>query len=168
MKLTRIVSFSAFIFLSATNFAWAEKVKLDEGTSIDLQLQSSVSSESATEGESVKLTVLFDVFASDGKTVLIKAGTAAKGFVSTATNSEKMGEAGVIGVMARSTKAIDGTSVPLMGSIKRSGKDKSSAMIWWGYWGMAQKGGEAVLSPGMILKASTDQDVSIETSSVDP
>jgi hypothetical protein len=77
-----------------------------------------------------------------------------------------MGEAGSISIQARSTKAVDGSYIPLTGVLSRSGQDKDTTlrMIWLGFLAAyGAKGEDGKINQGLLLHASVDKDVDIHT-----
>jgi hypothetical protein len=83
-------------------FCYATEVTLRSGTPIFLRLGEAISSESATAGQFVRLTVTRSVIV-DG-TVVVKAGSEVVGEV----------EGGIILVVRQAT-AVNGTKIPLRG-----------------------------------------------------
>jgi hypothetical protein len=157
---------STTVQASATTTAAPESVEkkfiIKDGTPLELQLREEVCAEDSTGGESVKLSLVSPVLASDGKTVLIAGWASAKGIVSHAERARRGGDPGRITISARSIHAVDGTSVPLSGFLKSVGKEASLMSVMW--YGLYAKGQNPCIPTGSTIQASIDQETTVTVS----
>ncbi|MBN1272321.1 MAG: hypothetical protein JXB26_08625 [Candidatus Aminicenantes bacterium] len=137
---------------------------LKEGTPVALSLTQSIDSDMVTMGENVEFVVSRDVEV-DGR-VVIQAGTRATGTVASVEQRGMLGKPGAIMVTLKSTTAVDGTQVPLRGTISREGKNKQTTALLIGILlcilGLFLiKGGSAMVPSGTEVKAYVDYSVQI-------
>lgn len=137
---------------------------LKEGTPVALSLTQTIDSETAIVGETVEFVVSRDVDI-DG-TVVIQSGTVATGTIASVEKRGMLGKPGAIMVTLKSTTAVDGTEVPLRGSISREGSNKQTTALLVGILlcilGLFLiKGGSANVPTGTEVKGYVDFSVQI-------
>ena len=100
-----------------------------------------------------------------GNTIVIPAGSIAKGQVVEADKSGIFGQPGELRVAIRNVTAIDGTNVPLMGTeFNEEGKDKLVVSVIGGLLCLFPffiKGGKAEMPAGTQLQATVLSDTEI-------
>jgi hypothetical protein len=152
--------------IQASTMAVGKQFTLKEGTPLELELNEEVCAEDSDGGENVKLILVKPVLANDGKTILIKGRSSAKGLVSHAERAKRGGDPGRVAINARSIHAVDGSSVFLSGFLKSVGKEPSLMKVMW--WGPYAKGQNPCLPAGGIIQASVDQDTVITVPNSNP
>ncbi len=139
---------------------------LDEGTPIRLRLAETVKSSKSREGDKVKLKVVEDVFATDGKTILIQAGTEAWGSVVEVEKRGRLGNKGTLALMIEGTRAVNGRTVPLRASINREGQSKLGTVVALSLivtpLFLFMRGKDAKILAGTELSAYIDRDTVVD------
>ncbi len=121
----RITSFLLSIFCIACPticFGLTQQAILEEGTPIRIKLEEEVSTKISTPGQKVQLVVIDDILAKDGKTILVKDGSPAIGYLNNIDEKDG-GKGGKLTVEITSVKAVDGTKIPLRGLQTKSGRN---------------------------------------------
>lgn len=152
--------------------AFAEQVKLTEGTPVSVSLNQPLSTKTAVEGSRVTFLVTEDVLSSDGKTVLIKADTPASGTITRLDKNGMFGKPGEIGITVDRTKTIDGKSVRLQAALVKEGKGKrglaiglavvSLIILWPLAFFIFKQGEDATIASGTNLDAVVMNDVLVD------
>ena len=138
------------------------KVTIPEGTTLRVKSLNEVSSRTAGDGDLIEFTV-FEDLQINGKTGL-KEGTIAQGYVEAAEKARSLGKQGTLNIQFSSTKAVDGTKVPLRAT--RSGLEGDSktgtsvalAVVVTPLF-LFKKGKEAKLPAGKLVEAYVARDV---------
>jgi len=168
----------AFINLYSFSTAFGDSAGSQEGsaiiipgaTGVILEVEGSVTTKESREGDFVPLHVVSPVRVKD--TIVIRAGTPARGIVSTAHAASSWGGAGELVIEAKSVQAIDGSEILLTGLSSRRGETShgTSAAVAVGtgvlclplaLTGAAVKGEEGRVMPGFELVARTLNDQTI-------
>jgi hypothetical protein len=143
-------------------------IKLPAGTAVVLRAIESLSSQSLTEASTVTFRVLNDVKVND--VVIIKAGTKAQAQVSATDKAGFVGQSGKILISDFSTRSIDGTFIPLQGTVSNQA---SSRIVLSGVLSffvcplfLLMKGKEAVIPAGTEKTVFTAADVQVKTEQV--
>ena len=159
------LALASLLVVSMPLAAMARTVKLMEGTEVELTLKESLSSENQQEGDVVNFEVANDIMASDGKTIVVKAGTTAVGTVAEAQQRKMLGKKGELKIVVDYTKAVDGTKVPLRANLNRQGESKATSAVALSVivtpLFLLKKGKEAKLSYGTKVHAFVDRDIAI-------
>ena len=169
-QLSALVACSVAMLLPLHVFA--TDFKLPEGTQVKLRLSEGISSKDAIEGQTVSFDVAEGVFASDEKTLLIKAGTLATGTITKIEKNGMMGKPGELGLTLDKTKAVDGSRVSLRASMGKEGNSKRGLAIGLGLvgslvvlWPLAfffmKKGKDAKIPAGSVLTSYVNTDTMI-------
>ena len=174
--MTRILSLLLSIVLTSFNTAvcLAETIApttIEEGTTVRLKLGEAISTKLSAAGQKLDLAVLEDVLDKDGKTVVIKEGTKAIGYL---TNlDEKDGsKGGKLIIDITSVTAVDGTKIPLRGSQAKSGHGGAGVgsyvvgglllgVVGLGVVALCGHSGNAKMPAGTILNAYVERDSAI-------
>jgi hypothetical protein len=152
--LMAIIMFSVLPFQS---FAQANTVKLARGTTVNIKTQSEITSD--TSGDIVAV-VEDNVYADDGKTIVIEEGTRVILSASIKQNGA-LGKAGSITISSATTTAIDGKTIALTANLDATGKSKSG-LAWglgiglgclslFGFLCLLIKGGSAQIPAGTYI-----------------
>ena len=153
----------AFIALICSSSLYAQnKVVLKAGTPINLETITQVTSKRASLGTVVDFKVMNDVRV--GNTVVIPAGTIAKGQVSSVNRASALGNGGEITIALNYINAIDGAMIPVSGGTTSViGKDKKGLAIVCGLCtlvGFLIEGKEAEIPAGTqihpVVMTNTD------------
>jgi hypothetical protein len=159
-KVTQNISVLLFVifvvFISTETASLSAEITIKAGTPIPIRLEESVTSETATTGQSVRFTVTRDVKV-DG-VVVIKAGSPVDAEVSFAQKTGSLGKEGKVFVVVRYAMAVDGTKVPLRASLSKSG-DEKVALSWMVCPFIKGTGGE--IQANTETKAYVDYDTKI-------
>lgn len=167
-----LVTFIAFSISCAP--AYALDYTITEGEKVSLETLDKLKAKNLNEGDVISFRVTDDVFAPDGKTVLIKAGTTAEGDVADIDKAGMLGQKGEMTIRVNSTKSINGDRVPLRANLNREGNSKVGTVIALTLLltplFLLMKGKEAEIPAGTKFKAYVDREtlVSIPDSEGDP
>ena len=123
---------------------------------MQVRLEQSVSSQTATSGQSLNFTVIRDVEVDN--IVVIKAGSKVVGEVTFAQKTGSLGKEGKLYVVVRHARAVDGTKIPLRANLSKEG-DERVALSWMVCPFI--KGTESRMDQGMEAKAYVDFDTRI-------
>lgn len=169
IKLMKAVYFKPTVLLMAIamltmSFTMpGEVVTLKAGTTIPLELVSTLSSNNVQSGQMVDFRVLNDIKV-NGKTV-IAVGSIAQGQITRAKKRGLMGSEGELTVTIRSVKAVDGTMVYLSGSnLSDEGGNKlalSIVLTICCLFGFLIKGGKAEIPAGTQIQGTVTSNIEI-------
>ena len=134
----------------------AKEILIKSGTPVQVRLEQSVSSQTATSGQSLNFTVIRDVEVDN--IVVIKAGSKVVGEVTFAQKTGSLGKEGKLYVVVRHARAVDGTKIPLRANLSKEG-DERVALSWMVCPFI--KGTESRMDQGMEAKAYVDFDTRI-------
>ncbi|MBS1993255.1 MAG: hypothetical protein JSS83_22220 [Cyanobacteria bacterium SZAS LIN-3] len=146
-------------------------MSIDEGTVVRLKLGEAISSKHSAAGQKIFLTVLEDVLARDGKTVCIKEGVSAIGYL-TNVDEKDGAKGGKLCLEISSVKAVDDTRVPLRGMKTKSGKNGAGVgsyvlggvlfgLVGLGVVALFSGGSHVKIPAGTVVSAFTDRDVTV-------
>jgi hypothetical protein len=143
--------------------ATGQKVKLPAGAPVVIKFIETIKSSDATDGSSISFSVVQDVKIGDD--ILIKAGSMGQAQVSASEEAGRIGQAGKITISDFSVRAVDGTYIPLRGTVSGKGSDKvvtSGALsILICPLFLLMKGGEATIPAGLEKTTYTAADSEI-------
>jgi len=105
----------------------AKEILIKAGTPVQIRLEQSVSSQTATAGQSLRFKVIRDVEVDN--IVVIKAGSMVVGEVTFAQKTGSLGKEGKLYIVVRHAVAVDGTKVPLRANLSKEG-DEKVALSW--------------------------------------
>jgi hypothetical protein len=149
----------------------AVEMKIPDGTPLELELQSNVTSKEAQEGDIINFTVVNDILV-NGVTV-IERGAPAKARVAVAKKSGHWGKSGKLGWAMQDVLAADGTRIPLRMEKKLAGDGKGgtvttgvvvTALVFWPaapLWGF-KKGKDVTMPAGKRFEAFVHGDASVK------
>jgi hypothetical protein len=141
----------------------ADFTELRNGTPVIIRLTDSVSSDSATTGTNVNFQVVGDV--KKNGVVLIRAGEMGTASVTASEPNGMLGQAGKIVISDFSTRAVDGSYVPLRATLSHKGKEKMgvSIIVSWLFCPLflLMKGGEGEIPAGTEKTVYVAADVEI-------
>jgi len=140
-----------------------KEIVLPDGTELFVETLEEISSKTAVEGDPLTFRVKEDVTV-NGK-VLIAKGAIAKGVVSNAKKSGRMGKGGDLSIRVESTVTVDGQKVRLRSTKGNEGDNKTGTtvalVVLFGPLGLLKKGKNAVIKTGTAIKAYTDEQVKV-------
>lgn len=129
--------------------------EIKAGTVVELKSVKTVYARDVEIGDNVKFPVVSDV--KKGGQVLIPAGTLADGVVTEAKKSSLAGTKGRLSVDIKSLTLSDGTNVPLSGTVRVTGKNRTPLAVITGIfiWPcIFIPGTKAVLTEGHDARAT--------------
>jgi hypothetical protein len=142
--------------------AATDKLVLKDGSDVHLKFAESVSSKTATEGDTINL--LLDEDLKIGNVVVAKAGTKAVGTVTHAKKAGMMGKAGELNMRLEYLKVGD-ERVKIRGSKGKEGEGKEGTAVvltvLFGPLGLIKHGKNVDVKEGTPLTAFLDQDYTI-------
>ncbi|HKQ99548.1 MAG TPA: hypothetical protein VJT09_02675 [Pyrinomonadaceae bacterium] len=162
---------------SAATGADAVEMKVPDGTMVEIELMSNISSATAKEGDIVDFTVVNPVIV-NGVTVVEK-GAPAKARIAAVKKAGYWGKAGRIGWTMQDVLAADGSRVALRMEKKLTGDSKGgtvatativTAVVFWPaapFWGF-KKGKNAVFPAGKRFEAFVHGDVAVKGKAAAP
>jgi hypothetical protein len=140
----------------------SEKLVLKDGSDVHLKFAESVSSKTATEGDTINL--LLDEDLKIGSVVVAKAGSKAVGTVTHAKKAGMMGKAGELNMRLEYLKVGD-DRVKIRGSKGKEGEGKEGTAValtvLFGPIGLIKHGKNVDVKEGTPLTAYLDQDYTI-------
>ena len=140
----------------------SEKLVLKDGSDVHLKFAESVSSKTATEGDTINL--LLDEDLKIGNVVVAKAGSKAVGTVTHAKKAGMMGKAGELNMRLEYLKVGD-DRVKIRGSKGKEGEGKEGTAValtvLFGPIGLIKHGKNVDVKEGTPLTAYLDQDYTI-------
>lgn len=150
-----VLSIDVFVMVSTGN---ATEVTIKAGTPVPVRIDETVSSETATAGQTVRCFVTRDVFVDDF--IVIKAGTEVVAEVTYSQKTGSLGKEGKVFLVVRDTVAVDNTKVPLRSSLSQTG-DERVALSWLVCPFI--KGTQSMIPSGTETKAYVDYDTKVES-----
>jgi hypothetical protein len=133
---------------------------IPEGTELSVVTTEEISSKTATEGDPVTFKVEDDVVINNQ--VVIARGTIARGSITAAEKSGRLGKGGKLGIRLDTTTTVDGQRIKLRAAQGKSGSDKTGTTIalvaLFGVFGFFKKGSDAKIKPGTRIKVFTDEE----------
>ncbi|MCR4290216.1 MAG: hypothetical protein NUV86_08145 [Candidatus Scalindua sp.] len=145
-----VLSVGVFAMVSTGN---ATEITIKAGTPVPVRIDETVSSESATAGQTVRCFVTRDVFVDDF--IVIKAGTEVVAEVTYSQKTGSLGKEGKVFLVVRNTVAVDNTIVPLRANLSQTG-DEKVALSWMVCPFI--KGTQSMIPSGTETKAYVDYD----------
>lgn len=138
-------------------------VVIPDGTEISAVTTETISSKTATEGDSIVFKVDEDVTI-DG-VVVIPRGTLVKGEVTNAQSSGHFGKAGKLSVRVNSTETVDHQKLKVRASKGKEGDSKTGTtvalVVLFGPLGFLKKGKNAEIKEGTKIKVFTDEEKTV-------
>ena len=132
---------------------------IPDGTELSVVTTEEISSKTATEGDSVTFKVEDDLVVNNQ--IVIAKGTLAKGTISAAEKSGRLGKGGKLGIKVESTTTVDSQKIKLRASQGKQGDDKTGTTIaliaLFGVFGFLKKGNNAKIKEGTKIKVYTDE-----------
>jgi len=95
-----------------SGLAQASQMTVEEGTCVRVKLEEALSTKTSTEGQKLQLVVAEDVFGKDGKTVVIKEGAPAVGYLKD-VDDKSCGRGAKLSIEISSVRAIDDSRIQL-------------------------------------------------------
>lgn len=142
----------------------SDKLVLPAGTPVVITLTESVDGDSSVASSNINYQVVQDVVVGDN--VVIRAGTTGTAQVSASEKRGLVGQAGRVVVSDFSVKGVDGTYVPLRGTISAEGKDKLILSVALSLFVcpafILMKGGNALIPSGTQKTVYTAADARIK------
>ena len=133
---------------------------IPDGTELTVVTVDDISSRDATEGDPVNFRVSKDVVI-DGRVVIAK-GTLAKGTVTSAVRSGRMGKGGKLGIRLESTNAVDRQRIKLRAAKGKKGDDNTASVIALtmlvSVFFLLKKGKDAKIKAGTEIQVFTDEE----------
>jgi len=150
--------------LVASNLAnGSQKVRLSSGTPVIVKITEAINSGDATEGSSISFSVVQDVKVNDA--VVIKAGSMGQAQITALEEAGRIGQSGKITITDFSVRAVDGSFIPLRGTITNKAADKmvTSGVLAWVICPLflLMKGKEATIPAGLEKTTYTASDVDV-------
>lgn len=145
------------------------KSTLAANTPIVINLADTVSTENVTLGTTVQFTVANDVKDASGN-VLVRTGAPVSAVVSSATSKARIGKSGEVTVENFSATAVDGTIIPLSGSVSEKAQAKKKLSITLSIFVcplfLLMKGQDAIIPAGTQQTVYTTSDISIKPAKI--
>lgn len=147
------------------------EMKVPDGTPLELELQSNISSKEAQEGDIINFIVVNDVVV--GGVKVIERGAPAKARVAVAKKSGHWGKSGKLGWAMQDVLAADGTRIPLRMEKKLAGDAKGgtvttgvvvTSLVFWPaapLWGL-KKGKDVSMPAGKRFEAFVHGDATVK------
>ncbi len=139
------------------------KAKLPAGSPVLIKITETVKASDATEGSTITFSVIQDVKIDNN--IVVKAGSLGQAQVVAIEEPGRVGKAGKISITDFSVKAVDGTFIPLRGTISGKGSDKvvTSGLLAWVVCPLflLMKGGDAIVPAGMEKTVYTAADAEV-------
>lgn len=140
--------------------AQAQEYLIPDGAELSVVTTEEISSKTASEGDAVTFKVEED-FLVNNQVVILK-GTIAKGAITSAEKSGRLGKGGKLGIRVDSTATVDGQRVRLRASQGRVGDDKTGTtvalVVIFGVFGFLTKGSDAKIKAGTKVKVYVDEE----------
>lgn len=140
--------------------AQAHEYLIPDGAELSVVTTEEISSKTASEGDAVTFRVEED-FLVNNQVVILK-GTIAKGTITSAEKSGRLGKGGKLGIRVDSTATVDGQRVRLRASQGRVGDDKTGTtvalVVIFGVFGFLKKGSDAKIKAGTKVKVYVDEE----------
>ena len=133
---------------------------IPDGAELSVVTTEEISSKTASEGDAVTFKVEEDLLVNNQ--VVIVKGTIAKGTITSAEKSGRLGKGGKLGIRVDSTATVDGQRIKLRASQGRAGDDKTGTtvalVVLFGVFGFLKKGSDAKIKPGTKVKVYVDEE----------
>ena len=133
---------------------------IPDGAELSVVTTEEISSKTASEGDAVTFKVEEDLVVNNQ--VVIVKGTIAKGTITSAEKSGRLGKGGKLGIRVDSTATVDGQRIKLRASQGRAGDDKTGTtvalVVLFGVFGFLKKGSDAKIKPGTKVKVYVDEE----------
>ena len=155
-KLTLILFILLFAIIGLETASLSEEITIKAGTPVPIRLEETITSETATAGQSVRFSVTRNVEV-DG-VVVIEAGSRVDGEVTFSQHTGTLGKEGKIFVVVRYATSVIGTRIPLRASLSQTG-DEKVALSWMVCPFI--KGGSSELKANTETKAYVDYDTKL-------
>ena len=154
----KVVSFILIIALCglSVSLSIAAEITIRAGTIVPLKLDQTISSETATAGQTVKFIAIQDVTV-DG-VVVIKAGSDVVGEIAHSQKTGSFGKEGNLHLVVRHAIAVDNTRVPLRASLSQEGDERMALSFLICPF---IKGTSSMIKAGTETKAYVDYDIRI-------
>jgi hypothetical protein len=153
----------AALFVVAGSAAYAEPVKVPEGTEVVISVEDKLSSETNKEGDRFSISLADDVILADG--TKLPAGLKGAGEVTHAKKKGMMGKPGELNVRFDYLKAGD-TKIKLRGQKGAEGDARYGTTITltvlFGPLGLIKHGKDVEIKPGQKMTIFTDSDATID------
>ena len=160
-----LVQFSAMPRTIALQTQQQPTTLIPDGTELAVVTIDDISSKDATEGDPVNFRVAEDVVI-DGRVVIAK-GTLAKGTVTSAVRSGRMGKGGKLGIRLESTNTVDRQRVKLRAAKGKKGGDNTASVIALtmlvSVFFLLKKGDDAKIKAGTRIQVFTDEEKIVGT-----
>lgn len=163
-----LLSGAVTLLLSLSIFsasAYAEVRTLRSGSVVVVQTTRAYTSENVKRDELADLIVGADVLVD--RNVVVRQGTPVSGTIEDAQSAEMMGREGQLAISINSTRAVDGTIVPLSGRISARGDDEMTGTVVGAFFCplfLLNEGGEAAIAAGAQGRGIVLGDVEVTTS----
>ena len=147
------------------------EVKVPDGTPMELELMSTISSKEAQEGDIINFTVVSDVIV-NGVTIIAK-GAPARARIAVAKKSGRWGKSGKLGWAMQDVMVVDGSRIATRMEKKLAGDSKGgtvatgvilTSLVFWPaapLWGF-KKGKEVTLPAGKRFEAFVHGDSNVK------
>lgn len=136
-----------------------EELLIPDGAELSVVTTEEISSKTATEGDLVTFKIEDDFVVNNQ--IVIARGTLAKGTISAAEKSGRLGKGGKLGIKVESTSTVDNQKIKLRASQGKQGDDKTGTTIaliaLFGVFGFLKKGNNAKIKEGTKIKVYTDE-----------
>lgn len=138
-------------------------VTIPEGTEFTAQTLDFLSSQSAAEGDPIRLEVENSVIVNGA--VAIGAGSPVKGVLSSVRHASRMGKAGSISIRLESAEAVDGQRVKVRASKTQATDDKVGSVVALTVLVsplfLLKKGNDVAYQPGTRVTVYTDEKIAV-------
>jgi hypothetical protein len=155
----------------APQISSASQAFIEEGTPIRVKIEESLSTKTATEGQKLQFAVVEDILGKDGKTVVIKEGAPATGYLVN-VDEKSTGKGGKLSIEITWVKAVDGSKVSLRCIKAHTGKNGAGVgayilgyaclgLIGLGAVALFSKSKDSIMPAGTIITAFVDKDSTV-------
>ena len=143
----------------------AAVITLPSGTMVQCEIKETVNGLNSNVGQRIRISVANDVM-KDGE-VVIRGGTDVQAEIVSATKPGFLGKPGEVGIVLKSTKAVDGTTISLSASRVNKGDSKQTISVVVGlflcFFALFMKGEDGTLQSGSVIDANTVSEYQINT-----
>jgi hypothetical protein len=138
-------------------------VTVPEATEFTAQTLDFITSQSAAEGDPIRLEVDYPVVVNGA--IAIAAGSPVKGVVSSVTHASRMGKAGSVSIRLESGETVDGQRVRLRASKTQKTEDKVGSVVALTVLVsplfLLKKGNDVAYQPGTRVTVYTDEKLDV-------
>jgi len=138
-------------------------VTIPEGTEFTAQTLDFVSSQSAAEGDPIRLEVDYPVVVNGA--IAIAAGSPVKGLVSSVTHASRMGKAGSVSLRLESGETVDGQRLKIRATKTQKTDDKVGSVVALTVLVsplfLLKKGNDVAYQPGTRVTVFTDEKMDV-------